>query len=145
MQTLTTLAAALVAAVLIAAPPGARAEEPRPFVYNITTDDAWGAGMALAQANVAASRGHDVTVFLNVRGVTLADADARTAAFPPAGRTPHELMAALMEKGGSVLVCGACMSVAGVTEDGLIEGARKSAPDLTFGALEAPGAVVLSY
>jgi predicted peroxiredoxin len=145
MTAFKTLLAAFAAALILAAPVGAQAEEPRPFVYNITTDDAWAAGMALANANTAAARGHEVTVFLNVRGVHLADRDARTGTFTPAGKTPAELMAALIENGHTVLVCGACMSVAGVGEEDLIEGATKSGPDLTFGALEAPGAVVLSY
>mgnify|MGYP006276532997 CR=1 FL=1 len=147
MQTLRTLIVALVAGVALmgAALGPASAQQERPFFYNITTDDSWAAGMALAQANVAAGRGHDVTVFLNVRGVHLADRHAKTGTFPPAGKTPRQLLEALIGSGEKVLVCGACMQVAGMGDDDLIDGALKASPKTTFGALEAPGAVVLSY
>jgi len=144
----TVLAFAALALLLLTATPAVAADEAdtaRPFVYNITTDDAWAGGMALAQASVAAGRGHPVTVFLNVRGVHLADRDARRPVFPPAGKTPAELMAGLIAGGHRVLVCGACMSVAGLTEADLIDGAVKSGAGLTFGALEQPGVLVLSY
>jgi predicted peroxiredoxin len=148
----TLIAAAIAAAIApaLAIGPGlapeARAEDPaRDFFYNITSDDAWVAGMALAQANVAADRGHAVTVFLNVRAVHLADRDAVLGTFGPAGKTPAELLAGLVGKGGSILVCGTCMRVGGMAEEDLIEGARVASPDLTFGALTAPDAVVLSY
>jgi predicted peroxiredoxin len=131
---------------LAAVPAGAlRAEEARHFVYNITTDEAWAAGMALGQANVAASRGHSVTVFLNVRGVNLAAARNVQGTFGPAGQTPRELLGKLLAGGHTVLVCGTCMSVAGLEAADLIEGAQVSGPDQTFGALTVPGTVVMSY
>ena len=139
------LAAFLAAGLPAAAPSPALAEEPAPFFYNITSDDAWTAGMALAQADVAAQRGHEVTVFLNVRAVHLADRDAVQGTFGPSGRTAVEQLAALMEKGHTVLVCATCMRAAGMTAEDLIEGAQMSSPDLVFGALEAPRAVVISY
>ncbi len=139
------LAAFLAAGLPAAAPAPALAEEQAPLFYNITSDDAWTAGMALAQAGVAAQRGHAVTVFLNVRAVHLADRDAVQGTFAPSGRTAAEQLAALMERGHTVLVCGTCMRVAGMTAEDLIEGAQISSPDLVFGAFAAPGAVVISY
>ena len=139
-------ALALVIALCAAPWPGtAAADEPRPFFYNLTEDDAWTAGMALAQARTAAGRGHAVTVFLNVRAVRLADEGARQAVFAPTGSTPAEMLAALIEGGHTVLVCRVCMSVAGMEEGDLLSGATPASPDLTFGALTASETVVLSY
>ncbi len=139
------LALALCAALAPAAAPVAVAEEARPVFYNLTSDDAWTAGMALAQARTAAERGHDVTVFLNVRAVRLADRDAAQASFAPTGQTAAEMLAGLAGAGHTVLVCGVCMKVGGMDAEDLIEGATVATPDLTFGAMTAPETVVLSY
>jgi len=125
--------------------PFANAEEKAPFFYNITTDDSWTAGMAAGHANTAADRGHSVTVFLNVRGVHIADKNTVQGTFGPAGKTPAQLLQLLIEKGHTVLVCGTCMKVAGVTENDLMDGAKVSTPDSTFGALTEKSAIVLSY
>lgn len=124
---------------------GGQATTAAPFFYNLTTDDAWTAGMALAQASTAAGRGHKVAVFLNVRAVHLADRDAQLGSFGPLDKTPAELLAALMAKGGTVLVCGMCMKAAGMEAADLIDGAMLATPDLTFGAMTESGTVTLSY
>jgi predicted peroxiredoxin len=139
------LTLALGMALVPAAAPVAAAEEARPIFYNLTSDDAWTAGMALAQARTAAERGHAVTVFLNVRAVRLADRDAAQGSFGPTGRTPAEMLAGLVEAGHTVLVCGVCMKVGGMAPGDLIEGAEMASPDLTFGAMTAPETVVMSY
>lgn len=137
------LLALLFAAVLV--PASAPAEDPRPIFYNVTSDDAWTAGMSLAQANVAAARGHPVTVFLNVRAVHLADRDAVLGSFGPSGKTPAELVAALLAKGQTVLVCGTCMKVGGMQKADLLDGVSMASPDLVFGALNRTDTIVLSY
>ncbi len=141
------LHSAFVALILVAAvaPAPASAEEPRAIFYNVTTDDAWTAGMSLAQANVAADRGHPVTVFLNVRAVHLADRDAVQGTFGPSGKTPAQLITALVAKGQTVLVCGTCMKGGGMERADLMDGVTIASPDLTFGALNRPGTIALSY
>jgi predicted peroxiredoxin len=146
MKHLTRRAAigAALAACLCA--PAAWAQDAKaPIFYNIISDDSWNAGMALGQANVAARRGHPVTVFLNVRGVHVADRNTVQGTFGPAGKTPKALLASLIDGGETVLVCGTCMSAAGMAAHDLIDGARVSGPDLTFGALTAEGTIVMSY
>lgn len=146
MKSMTRRAAfgALIAATLSA--PFAFAESSNaPMFYNITTDEAWTAGMALGQANVAAKRGHPVTVFLNIRGVHVADKNTVQGTFGPANKTPKQMLSSLISGGQTVLVCGTCMKAAGVSKDDLIDGARVSGPDLTFGALTSEGTIVMSY
>jgi predicted peroxiredoxin len=145
MHKLKLLVAAVAAAFAILGVAGPAAADEPPMFYKIATDDAWAAGMALAQANVATARGHKVTVFLNVRGVHLANENASSGTFGAIDKTPADLLRSLIEKGQQVLVCGNCMRVGGVSEDDLIEGAVVSNPDLMFGALTAPGTIVLSY
>jgi len=145
MLKLRLLAAAIVAAFAIVAAAGPAAADEAPISYNISTDDAWAAGMALAQANVATSRGHKVTVFLNVRGVHLADKAAELGTFGPVKKTPAELLSSLIEKDQQVLVCGTCMRAGGVSKDDLLDGVVVSNPDRMFGTLTQPGTIVLSY
>lgn len=139
------VAGTLLAASLFAAPAIHAEDAKAPMFYNITSDDAWTAGMALGQANVAASRGHKVTVFLNIRAVHVADKNTVQGTFGPAGKTPADLLSNLIANGHTVLVCGTCMKAGGVSEDDLIEGAQVSGPDLTFGALTAEDTIVMSY
>ncbi len=73
--------------------------------------------MAIGLATTAAAEGIETVLFLNVRGVCVADADA--------GRLPdtagnsemslHGRLQALMQVGGHVVVCPMCSMEAGLT------------------------------
>lgn len=138
------LTAIAVLAASLAAPAMADADK-RTFFYNITTDDTWAAGMAAGQANKALEAGHDVVLFLNVRGVYLASTERRQDTFAAAGHTPQELLQAAMDKGGRVIICPMCMKQAGMSMSEVIEGVERGGPDVTFKALNDPHTVVLSY
>lgn len=135
---------AFVLATTFEATPAA-AEDQASFFYNMTEDDSWTTGMALAQASVAASRGHSVTVFLNIRAVNLANQNAIQSPWGPSGKTPAQAIATLIADGHTVLICGGCMKVAGLSADDLIDGVQIANPDLTFGAMTAPETIVISY
>lgn len=139
------LALALALGMVLSASPGMAEDEPHHFVFSITSDESWTAGSALTQAVVASERGHSVTVLLSVRGVHLAEQDSAQGGFSVTARSPREMLAALIEDGHTVLVCGMCMVAGGVETDDLIEGAKVAGPELTFTALTAPETVVLSY
>ena len=73
--------------------------------------------LAFTMAGVALKKGHSATVILMVDAVHLAKPNALDdvnigAPFEPAG----ELLEAFIEKGGQVLVCGACMKHNGLEE-----------------------------
>ncbi|WP_435979556.1 DsrE family protein [Psychrobacter sp. DM4] len=73
--------------------------------------------LAFTMAGVALKQGHSATVILMVDAVHLALPNALDNVdigdpFEPAG----ELLEAFIEKGGQVLVCGACMKHNGVAE-----------------------------
>ena len=51
-----------------------------------------------------------------------------------------------MADGGAVLICPFCMqNVGGMTQDDVIDGVMLGGPDMTWTALFADGARVLSY
>ena len=73
--------------------------------------------LAFTMAGVALKKGHSATVILMVDAVHLAKPNALDDVdigdpFEPAG----ELLETFIEKGGQVLVCGACMKHGGVEE-----------------------------
>ncbi len=73
--------------------------------------------LAFTMAGVALKKGHSATVILMVDAVHLAKPNALDGVdigdpFEPAG----ELLKTFIEKGGQILVCGACMKHGGVEE-----------------------------
>ncbi|RRQ23444.1 hypothetical protein D5687_06745 [Guyparkeria sp. SCN-R1] len=115
------------------------------LLYNLTTDEVWPAGMAAAQAYNAAKRGHDVIVYLNVRGVYLAAKDRKQDTLGATGRTAQETLQMAIENGARVLVCPMCMKQGGLSADDLIDGVELGKPDTLFELLSQEGVVALSY
>ncbi len=140
-----TLALLALVVAVVAGTPALADDDERTFFYNITTDDVWAAGMATGQANKALEAGHDVVLFLNVRGVYLASTSRQQDTFAATGKTPQAMIRAAMEKGAQVILCPMCMKQAGMTMDDVIEGARRGGPDVTFEYLADDDTVVMSY
>ncbi|MFA7521581.1 MAG: DsrE family protein [Halothiobacillaceae bacterium] len=119
--------------------------EGKTFFYNITTDEVWPAGMATAQAYNAAKIGHDVVVYLNVRGVYLASKDRKQDTLGATGRTAQETLKMAMDHGARVLVCPMCLDQAGLTPEDLIKGVEFGGAEALFTLLSRDGLVPLSY
>jgi sulfur relay (sulfurtransferase) complex TusBCD TusD component (DsrE family) len=111
-----------------------------PLFINLTADEPHRVLMAVSFGRNQLERGHGLTVFLNDRGVVVAS-KAHAAKFPE----PQKLLAAILAKGGTVYVCPMCMKQYGVKEADLLPGLKVSNPELTGGALFAPGARTLSW
>ncbi|WP_133513236.1 DsrE/DsrF/TusD sulfur relay family protein [Candidatus Thiosymbion oneisti] len=93
----------------------------------------------LRLAKTLAKKGAEVTVFL------MADAVActRHGQKVPQGYYNLELMVKSVLRGGEVLLCGTCMDARGLTDEDLVEGARRSTMDeLTERTLEADKVLV---
>jgi predicted peroxiredoxin len=138
----------LIAAACVIGPAVAPAHaEDRPdttLFLNLTTDDTWTASMALAYAGKVREAGYPVVVFLNVRGVRVADKN-----FPPDQRglgdkTPKELLEDLIAKGVTVYVCPMCSDNAGMTQADWIDGTKPGGAE-TIKAQMAPATKVMSY
>ena len=80
-------------------------------------------GLRLAKA--LAGKGVEVSVFLMADAVACAKAGQKV----PQGYYNLELMVKSVARKGEVLLCGTCMDARGLTDDELVEGARRSTMD----------------
>ncbi len=142
LQEIYLFSLALLLALLSGA---AYADEKKTIFYNITTDEAWTAGMALGQASKALENGYDVAIFLNVRGVFLASKKFKTDSWGDSGKSLQEMLQAAMDKGAKTIICPMCMKKAGMTMDDVIEGVMKGGPDTTMKAMTAENTTVISF
>jgi len=139
MRALSLLAAAVLLSLSLAAG-AARASEDGSLFVNMTSDDVHRADMAFAFSKAQMERGHPVTIWLNDKGVFLADTDNADRA----GAAQAKLKA-LVTGGAQVIVCPMCMQHYGVKESTLLDGVQIGKPDVTGAALFAEDAKTLSW
>ena len=80
---------------------------------------------ALRLARALSGKAAEVTVFLIADAVVCAKAGQKV----PQGYYNLELMAKAVARKGEVLLCGTCMDARGLSDDELVEGARRSTMD----------------
>jgi len=131
--------------VLLLFSAGSWADDEKTIFYNITTDEAWAAGMALGQANKALESGYGVVIFLNVRGVLIASKSFKTDTNGAVGKNLQEMLKVAMANGANAIICPMCLGKVGMTMDDVVEGVVKGGPDTTLKALTADNTVVMSY
>jgi sulfur relay (sulfurtransferase) complex TusBCD TusD component (DsrE family) len=116
------------------------------LLVNLTTDDTWSANMALSLATTARNQGVEpVIVFLNVRGVYLADSERLPATEGNSDLNIHEKLQAFIEAGGQVIACPGCSREAGLTQDDYIEGVTLGEPGGIIPFVTDPTINVISY
>lgn len=130
---------ALVVLGTLAATP-ATADNAGSLFVNLTTDDGHRANMALVFSKSMIDRGHQVTIWLNDKGVLLA-AKEKSGEFS----SQQKMLGDLMGKGTVVIVCPFCMKHYGVKETDLIDGAKVGNPDLTGSYLFKDDAKTLTW
>ena len=79
----------------------------------------------LRLARVLSGKGAEATVFLLADAVACAKAGQKV----PQGYYNLELMVKSVARTGEVLLCGTCMDARGLSDDELVEGARRSTMD----------------
>jgi len=121
------------------------AKEQKSIFYNVTTDEAWKAGMALAQANGALKKGYKIIIHLNTRAVFIASKSFASDVNGLSGKSLQDMLKAMMDKGAQVLMCPMCTKKAGLTKDDLMEGVIMGGPDVTLKAMTADDTTVISY
>mgnify|MGYP001030299688 CR=1 FL=1 len=131
---------ALVMVALILTPLAASADDGKMRLFvNLTTDDTWSAAKAIMFAHQKAHKnGHDAAIWLNVRGVYLAD-KKRPSNVPGLmakdGTSIQNMLTAFIADGGTVIMCSACTKAAGLTEADYIDGIVMGNTDLVAGWL----------
>lgn len=150
--------AALLGAALLAAPaafaqapapsPASAATPARPGLFvNLTTDDTWAASKAIffAHQRVLLAGHRPVSIWLNVRGVYLADRRRASARIGPQVPDIQAMLRAFIADGGQVIACQACMGVAGLAPADLVEGVLVGSPEVLMPALMGPDVRTLSW
>ena len=138
---------ALVVAAVGLSFPALAQDDPAPgpiLVVNITTDDVWSGQMGLGFARRVQEDGGDVIVSLTVRAVALANANVPQHTGGGSGKTPHELIADILDAGGRVFVCPGCTQQAGLSLDDRIEGTEPGSPEYRQ-IIMAPGTRIISF
>ncbi len=116
------------------------------LLVNLTTDDTWSANMALSLATTARKEGMEpVIIFLNVRGVYLADSGRMPAREGNSELNIHEKLQAFIAEGGQVIACPSCSKEAGLTQEDYIEGVVIGEPGGIIPVLADPNINVISY
>ncbi|MBK8907597.1 MAG: DsrE family protein [Rhodospirillales bacterium] len=114
----------LAMAVVLPGQEGHASEDERGTLFlNLTTDDPWTADMALTYAGKVRSMGYPVVVFLNVKGVRLAN-KAGTQEPGQDGVPPRDKLIKLINDGATVHVCQMCTKAAGMSQTDWIEGTK---------------------
>ena len=102
--------------------------------------------MALSLAMNAREQGLEpVIVFLNVRGVYLADSGRMPATEGNSDMNIHQKIQALIAAGGKVIACPSCSKEAGLTQADYIEGVVVGEPGGVIPILSDPSMAVISY
>ena len=100
------------------------------LLLNLTTDDVFTTQMALHYANAVLEAGYPVSLFLNVRAVTLADETIPQHTPALMEETSHDRIRSLLERGATIYACKQCSVQAGVDEDDWLEGIEPGDIDL---------------
>lgn len=116
------------------------------LLVNLTTDDTWSANMALDLATKAREQGMaPVIIFLNVRGVYLADRERLPATEGNSKMNIHEKFQAFIAAGGQVIACPSCSREAGLKQEDYIDGVVIGEPGGILRFLGDPNVQVISY
>lgn len=142
---------ALMLAATFAPLNAAKADEPTMGLFvNLTTDDTWAAAKAISFANnqLVNAKRSPVAIWLNVRGVYLAEAD-RPSNVPGLLREKdqsiQDLLTSFIASGGQVIMCQTCSAAAGLTIDDYIDGVVMGNPILINSILFDPNVKTLSW
>jgi predicted peroxiredoxin len=141
VATAVVLAVCAVAGSIVAAH---EASEKSTLFVNLTSDDLWECQMAMGYAERVHSMGYKVMLFLNVRGVHLANKRLPQPTMATLGKTPADMLTSLTQHGVDVYVCPMCMEQAGMTKDDFIAGVKEASPEMVAIQMD-PNTKVMSY
>ena len=142
---------AMVGLALLMAPVSATADEGKMGLFvNLTTDDTWAAAKAISFSHRRVLKGGHtpVVIWLNVRGVYLADAKRPShvhGLMRKADKSIQDMLTDFMDDGGIVLMCSACSAAAGLTIDDYIDGVKMGSWPVVEGYLFDPNMQTLSW
>jgi len=119
--------------------------EGKKLVVIIKTGDVMEAGMGLALSHSAVKKGAKVTVVLGANGALYPAVKGGQGIFAAKGKTPREMLKAIIADGGTVYLCKTCAVYQGLKQEDLIEGAEIASSIKIFNALYEDGARSMTY
>lgn len=122
----------------------------RGLFINLTTDDTWSAAKAISFAHEKVLKnGHSpVAIWLNVRGVYLADKKRPShvhGLMREKDMSIQDMLTAFIADGGQVVMCAACSAAAGLTKEDYIDGVVMGTWPVVEGLLFNPDVTTLSW
>ncbi len=102
-------------------------------------------GMAMALTTGLQARGSSIHVLLCDEAGKLALSDYQPEALAPHGRTPKDMLMALMEKGVTVQVCALFLPNSDYSEADLVEGITVATPPAMAAIMIRPETKVFTY
>ncbi len=115
------------------------------LVVIVKSGDVVEAGMGLILAHSAVKKGAKVTVILGANAALYPAIKGGQNIFPAKGKTPRELLEAVIVDGGAVYLCKTCAVFQGLKQADLIAGVEIT-PSLTiFNALFEDDMRIMSY
>jgi len=121
------------------------APQKNPLFINMTSGDSWRGWMGLHFAHATLKQGHPVAIFLNLDAVKLAAKNGEQEKKPSMSRVPREVLADFIKDGGTVLMCGPCMTEFGLKLDDLVPGVQMGKPGYTQSFIFAENARTLTW
>ncbi len=119
--------------------------ENKKLVVIVKTGDVMEAGMGLALAHSAVKKGAKVTVVLGANAALYPVIKGGQGIFAAKGKTPREMLTAIISDGGTVYLCKTCAVHQGLKQEDLIEGATIVSSIKIFEALYEDGAKSMSF
>lgn len=116
-----------------------------PLFINMTTGDSWRGWMGLHFAHMTLKQGHPVAVFLNLDAVKLAAKNGVQEKRASMNRLPRDILADFVHDGGTVLMCGPCMTEFNLKMEDLVAGVQMGKPGFTQGFIFAENARTLTW
>jgi len=121
------------------------APQKNPLFLNMTSGDSWRGWKGLHFAHTTLKQGRPVAIFLNLDAVKLAAKSGEQDKTPSMQRVPRDFLADFIKDGGTVLMCGPCMTEFGLKLDDLIPGVQMGRPGYTQGFIFAESARALTW
>ncbi|GAB6051694.1 DsrE family protein [Magnetospira thiophila] len=128
--------------------PNAQAADAKAGLFvNLTTDDTWAATKAIMFAHQKALKNgfQPVAIWLNVRGIYLADKNRPSHTHGLMKENIHQMLQSFIKDGGTVYACQACTKAAGLTPDSFIDGVEMGNEAAILDLLANPSVKTLSW
>jgi len=145
MSQLNKLIGAMFLTLLLTINVHAAEDNTKRLFISMTSGDFKQNGMAMGIANAMQDAGVATTVFVGANSVKYTMKKGQQEVFGPTGHSIKDMMASLIKKGGTVMICGICAKYQEVKESDVLDGVKIIGGAEVYGGLFAPNTQALSF